>query len=481
MILEKKTLKKNGSSKLYNIDNRNIFKSKLLSKSKKIMKSMKSMKKRGCVFTQSILNEKYFNSNYLKNKICRFIPLFDFNPNIKKNIVSTCFFKMNRGGYKDFSKYYNGIHTLYKTMLKEMPGFSLRVFIDTSIYNDKKIMSYLLENEKIELVLYCCESYARNEQFHLGTFGTFTRLFPLFDFENNDANRVVITDIDVDSDDPRFKSEIFDHYQKLIKNYSESEINSLYVFNQSVLLKDINFKYIDHKYKYFFDEKYITPYVFFNYIVGIRKIPIEILENFLIKVPNSNKIYSTWSISPNEYDKRCEEFICYGIDEYFSHEILFPYLLQNKMAITYLIKFDIYRIMKLLLNELKKPYIEENNKNEEFINKIKSYIFFITKNVCNSFDINKCKKILIGNFNTLINDTYLQKKVMNKKNPENIIVNNFYQLLKNLVKEKDYSIFSEDLVKYLLSNDLLNVARKSFFINHYSNLKNKTIDITIKA
>jgi hypothetical protein len=382
---------------------------------------------------------------------------------------------MNKGGYKDFSKYYNGINFLYKTMLIEMPGFSLRVFIDTSIYNDKEIMRNLLKNEKIELVLYCCESYSRNEQFHLGTFGTITRLFPIFDFENNDANRVVISDIDVEQTDPRFKSEIFDHYIKLIKSYTENEINSLYLFNQSVLLKDINFRYMDHKYKYFHDNKYITPYVFFNYIVGIKKIPTDILEDFLIKVPNSNKIYSTWSISPDEYDKRCEEFVCYGIDEYFSHEVLYPYLLHNKMPITYLIQFDIYRIMKLLFNELK-----NSEETKEYKNKIESYILFITTNVCNSSDVNKCKKLHIGYFNTLISDKYLQKRLFNKKTPEHIMVKKFYQLLKKLVQENDYSVLDEDLVKYILSDTLLNTVRKSYFVNHNSNLKYKTIGNKVK-
>jgi hypothetical protein len=485
MISEKKTIKKSSISKLSNIVKRNIsgYKSKLKlyskkslkSKSKSKSKSKKITQSKGCVFTERIINEKHFNSNYLKNKICKFIPLFDFNPNIKKNIVSACFFKMNKGGYKDFSRYYDGINFLYKVMTKEMPDFSLRVFIDTSIYNDKEIMSYLLQNENIELVLYCCESYARNEQFHLGTFGTMVRIFPLFDFENNDSNRVIISDIDVIPSETGFTYEIFDHYRLLIKNYTESEIDSLYIFNQSILVKDINFRYIENKYKYFFDNKYITPYVYFNYMIGIRKIPTDILENFLIKVPNSNKIYSTWSISPTEYDKRCEEFVCYGIDEYFSHKVLYPYLIKNKMAITYLIRFNIYRIFLLLFKELKKP--EET---EEYKKKIESYIFFITKNACNSSDIKRCKRLLVGYFNLLVNKEYLQKRLFNKKNPEHIIVKNLYQLFKKLVQEKDYSVFSEDLVKYLLSGTLFNKLRRSYFVHHNSNLKSKDIENIIK-
>ena len=66
---------------------------------------IKMSKKEGCIYTEEVMNEKHFNSDYLKNKVCKFIPLFDFDPKVKKNIVSTCFFKMNTGTYKDFSKY----------------------------------------------------------------------------------------------------------------------------------------------------------------------------------------------------------------------------------------------------------------------------------------------------------------------------------------------------------------------------------------
>jgi hypothetical protein len=110
--------------------------------------SLKMSKKiaKKCVYTEEVMNEKHFNSDYLKNKVCKFIPLFDFDPKVKKNIVSTCFFKMNTATYKDFSKYYNGVTLLYKAIEKQLPGFSLRLFIDMSIYNDKMIMDELIRS-----------------------------------------------------------------------------------------------------------------------------------------------------------------------------------------------------------------------------------------------------------------------------------------------------------------------------------------------
>jgi len=47
---------------------------------------------------------------------------------------------MRNGGYKDFSKYTNGIQILYKKMKEQLPGFRLKIFIDTSTYTDADIM-----------------------------------------------------------------------------------------------------------------------------------------------------------------------------------------------------------------------------------------------------------------------------------------------------------------------------------------------------
>ena len=46
---------------------------------------------------------------YLQNNLCKFTPLFDIDYNKKVNIFSTCFFKLENSGYKDFSKYLDAL------------------------------------------------------------------------------------------------------------------------------------------------------------------------------------------------------------------------------------------------------------------------------------------------------------------------------------------------------------------------------------
>ena len=74
---------------------------------------------------------------YLKNTICNFTPLFDINYENEINIISASFFKIAGKGYKDFSKYSNGIKYITTYIKNELPDFRLRLFIDNSIYNDK--------------------------------------------------------------------------------------------------------------------------------------------------------------------------------------------------------------------------------------------------------------------------------------------------------------------------------------------------------
>lgn len=130
---------------------------------------------------------------YLSNDICDFEILFDFNKSDKKNILSACFFRMNKH-YKDFTIYKNGLKKLI-TLLNSQQEYILRIFIDEHIRNDKEIFD-LLQNSKIEIVVFKCKKYLNNN-YHIDVFGALVRLFPIFDFKNNDTNNVIVIDIDL--------------------------------------------------------------------------------------------------------------------------------------------------------------------------------------------------------------------------------------------------------------------------------------------
>ena len=77
------------------------------------------------------------NKHYLENSICKFTPLFKINYLKKKNIFSGVFFKLKKGSYKKFSLYLYGIKKLLKYIKNNYNDYTLRLFIDDSIYNDK--------------------------------------------------------------------------------------------------------------------------------------------------------------------------------------------------------------------------------------------------------------------------------------------------------------------------------------------------------
>ena len=90
---------------------------------------------------------------YLENNICDFEILFNYT-NIKKNIISLSFFKMHNGGYKDFNLYINGFFKLHDYVLKEKKyNFIIRLFIDNSIKNDKKLFDKIYNLERVEIII----------------------------------------------------------------------------------------------------------------------------------------------------------------------------------------------------------------------------------------------------------------------------------------------------------------------------------------
>ena len=125
---------------------------------------------------------------YLENKFCKFRVLKDIDYSIKKKLFFLSLFRMKSGGYKSFLKYLNGIKKLNDYANKN--NMEVRIFIDNTIYNDEKTMSYLNKMDKVTLVLYECEKFLIGKH-HVGLFGTLVRFFPLFYFISKFVNPTV--------------------------------------------------------------------------------------------------------------------------------------------------------------------------------------------------------------------------------------------------------------------------------------------------
>ena len=453
-----KSTYKNKINKTQNINNimKSIYKkskSKITKKTIKIKENKTQKNKKICNLPNNIKNLKYYNSNYLENEICKFIPLFEFNPNIKKNIVSACFFKMRKGGYKNFNRYLNGINILYDVINETLPNFSLRLFIDMSIYNDKTIMNILYKLKKIEIVLFCCKLYERENIYHLGTFGTMLRAFPLFDFPNNDSNRVIIVDIDVTEDK---KHNTLVGYTNLIKYYTDEELDKLYIFGYGKPYMVLN-----NNKKYIIDNKYIKPYFIIDKIIGFKKIPKKIIIEFLYNIQKTKEIYSTYHINKNDKTKKCDEYICFGIDEYLINEIVIPYLLIKKYSLLFLVNCNlqstIYNFNKELYSNLKSKFY--------------SYINLLTKNIDKkTHNIDTIEKSI-----DFINDIFYKNSSVIPQSDiteiHKIILKNYYDLFYTIYKNKDFTIFNKDTLDIILSKNMIGYFKKVKYVNYNNNLK----------
>ena len=89
---------------------------------------------------------------YLENDICDFELLFPLDVTKKKNILSTCFFRMSKH-YKNLNTYINGLKRIIK-IVNQQNKYTLRIFIDENIKKDTEIFKLLKSSSKVEIVVF---------------------------------------------------------------------------------------------------------------------------------------------------------------------------------------------------------------------------------------------------------------------------------------------------------------------------------------
>jgi hypothetical protein len=164
--------------------------------------------------TKKVSKKSNRKFEYLKNDICGFKIL---NPKPveyymkKKNIISVCFFKKEQYS-KNFNIYMFGLKNWVKFINSFKHNYIIRIFIDNNVYEDQEIMKIINSCSYMEPILFECADYIDNK-YHIDLFGTMVRFFPMFDFKNNDANKVIISDIDLKVPDlPRMRELINQSY-----------------------------------------------------------------------------------------------------------------------------------------------------------------------------------------------------------------------------------------------------------------------------
>ena len=260
---------------------------------------------------------------YLDNNICELTPLFPIDYSIKKNIISCSFFKLSTTPYKNFNKYIDGLEVLYEEVYNKYKkeNFIIRLFIDNTIHNDKNLFNRIEKMNKIETVLYSCSDYLLepDKKHHIGLFGTFVRFFPMFDFPNNDANIVIISDID----DTRFLSENFKRINRIKSNVN---FDKIYIYKQGDISSSILFGLEP------LNNQIVNTYSLASNFISFKKCSHLVVYNFLNKMNNSDKIFSLYiyKIKLNQELLTDDKFL-YGFDEYFLNVDLTNYLIDNQM------------------------------------------------------------------------------------------------------------------------------------------------------
>ncbi len=376
---------------------------------------------------------------YLENSICNFTPLFNIDYTKKKNIISCCFFK-KYNSHKDLSVYLDGIQALYHSVTKYYKVYSIRLFIDNSIYTDNDIMSILKKLDKIEIVLYDCLCYKIGDNYHQGLFGTIIRFFPMFNFPNNDANIVILSGID---------NHALKKYIDLLKILG-SRINDLYLIkfsNAGEMFK--NKELYNHVYKNFILD-YIKP----QEIVCLKQIDSNVIINFLKKLDPKIK-YSYYVNDENDENDENDGPFIYGIDEYFLNNEYIKYIVGYRLPFVDRLNYNVFNLYYYQINKRIDDWLEKDKK-----------IFNLLLNKILKYIKTKSDKDIEDKFNIIL-------KIIDKNDKESIKLK--YKLYKLFIKIKNKKRYK------FLFNTVYNNLLLDKYIGIYEFSEMKFYNINIKS
>ena len=328
------------------------------------------------------------NNRYLINPICEFEPLTPIDLTKKKNIVSFSFFKMENS-YRDINQYVREFDQTYKDLKKVYTDYAFRMFIDLNIYEDKEIMDKLKKYD-IDLILFKCSNFMQNK-FHVGTFSMIVRFFPMFDFECNDANIVIISDVDLMA--PKNiagLSNLINYYKK------KKQTDDLYFVKEGSMFKNSTFGQIN--------KKMITAFTISPMMASFKRIDSNTILHYLDKLlkNDDNTDYSNYFVNRKESHKK---FI-YGFDEYFFNGVLINYF--DKQQYPYSVRTE-YQIYGTLYYHIVKTYQTYDTKENKMY--LKKFVKRLLKHIGQKYDESKSVNV---------NYTPIDDIFYNKKNPKRL-------------------------------------------------------------
>ena len=396
-----------------------------------------------------------YNNEYLSNPICKFTPIRVRNITEKKNIVSATFFKLEYGAYKNFMMYVNGIGFIVEYMKHEMKDFTLRLFIDESIIEDKELYNYLISMSSIDLIKFECSGYksSKNPKKHRGLFPTLIRYFPLFDFPNNDADAVIISDIDYTSYN-EVKTRFLGVTNRIYHNVEDKDFFKdtyiMYSGNLNKNTEEDNEAQTNLKY----------PVIIAPRILGNKKLPKHLLIDYIETANDRKEVLSNY---PQNRDRGItNKTFIFGVDEYiFNHDIL-NYLAQHKLTFAVYSTYGLGYMIYYKLVTIRRKKIISN-----------SYISNIEKNYLSELIKFSMKEVADFKFENLVQGytemdkhIYAAEKKLTPMNP--IQLNIFFRIYLFLLATYNYivdnNIFRTDVINTALSDKYLGYVFKDEYL-----------------
>jgi len=238
-----------------------------------------------------------------------------------KNVISVCYFTM-KDAYRNVEKYQKNLRLfLYKK--NHLKGFETRIYTDDS---GKDFALEVSKNDPYVSVYHYNFPPLREEIGHIGTFGTYIRFLPLFEFG---LQTVWISDID-------------------IPNYY---LNPILISDS----KKSGAQFCYRTYLCYENTKYGRSYsIVANTILSFMTFPIEIFNTFLndlVIQPKQLKKYIEEMNESNKSSKKPYSLIPYGIDELFMNHNIYDYLINNNIK-CYILKDYLYVSSYLIHDKL---------------------------------------------------------------------------------------------------------------------------------
>ena len=288
------------------------------------------------------------------------------------NVISTSFFTM-KDAYRSFTKYENALKK-FLDYTNQLDNFEVRIYTDNSGIDYALKVSQNIEN--VSIYKFDCPEFKDNN-YHIGTFGTLVRFIPLFE----DHEIVWISDIDIPS---TYLNK--DTLQLMSKNNSHIYIQTLICYERKVYGRK-------------------QTIVANKFIVKNLKFSKALLTRFLNKILKGS-LKSTIDNLNLANTRKPPSKIPYGIDEYFMNTSIYDNIRKHSSLKIYIKKqYDAEKFIEYLpsITQKDKLIILQNymNPTKETISRMKE---LYKKNIPLILDKYPCLQELLDKLPLFKND-----------------------------------------------------------------------------